>query len=158
MLDGKLLKYGQLFVRVALIFNGTAHGNVLVSVRPILRHTLREPFNALGQKEKGAVRPLFDHFPAFAAPRIGFFNEKVGGKAKIHQPRLHFITAFFEQRYRLIKVLCFNDHARINAALGVTLMDIAMQAAFAALFTSTPRISHRHRRTLLSFVPRIIGI
>ena len=150
MLDGKLLKYGQLFVRAALIFNGTAHGNVLVSVRPILRHTLREPFNALGQKEKGAVRPLFDHFPAFAAPRIGFFNQKVGGKAEIYKSRLHFIAALFELRDRLIKVLRLNDPARINTSLGIALMDIAMQAALAALFASAPRIPHRHGFALLS--------
>lgn len=55
VVDGKRLKYGQLFVRIALILNGTAHGNVLISVCPILRYALCESLNALGQKEKGAV-------------------------------------------------------------------------------------------------------
>ena len=45
--------------------------------------------------------------------------------------------------------LRINNHTRINAVFGVALMDVAMQAALAAFFTSAPRIPHWHSVTLL---------
>ena len=155
MLDGKRLEHRQLFVCIALIFNGTAHRNILIPICPILRDTLCESLNALGQKEKVAVCPLLDHFPAIAAPSIGFFNEKVGRKAEIYKSGFHFIAALFELCYRLVKVLCLDNHARIDTTFGIALMYVAMQAAFAAFFTSVPRIPHWHSFTLLSFISLI---
>ena len=93
VLDWECLKHRQLSVCILLIFNRAANHNVFVSIVPILWDALHEAFDSLGEEKKGAVGSLPDHFPAFFAPPICFLNQKICGKAGIHNPGLQFIAA-----------------------------------------------------------------
>ena len=143
--DGQRTKYRQLFVRIALVLDRAAHDHVFVAAAPVRRSALREALDAFSQKKEGAVGPRLHHLPAFAAPRVGVLDQKVGRKPDIHQPRLHFIAALLELCHRLVKILRLNDQICVDAPLGVALMNVAVQAALAAPPAPPPRIPPRHR-------------
>lgn len=145
--DREALENAEFIICVFLILDRTAYHDILIAIAPILGDTVHEPADALGEKQKCAVRPLLHHLPAFRPPGVGLLDQKVGGKAGVYDARLHLEMPVLQPLCGLGKVLCPFDDTRINAALCIPFVDVAIAAAFAALSAASPRIPHRHTLT-----------
>lgn len=64
MLNRQCLKYSELFVCIFLVFNCATNNYIIVPIIPILWDTFHKPFYTLCKKQKSAILPLLNHFPA----------------------------------------------------------------------------------------------
>ena len=142
--DGEFLEKREFAIGVFLILHGAAHHHIVVTIPPIFGDALHKPLDALGEEQKGAVLALRYHRPTSVTPWVGFFDEKIRGKAGVDHAGLHFVIAVFQPCQRLFKIIGFYDVSGVHASLGIAFVDIAMQASFTAFFTSAPRVPHRH--------------
>ena len=97
MLYRKRTEQRELFISVFLIFNRAADDDVIVAAVPIGGDAIRKAFDTLCEKKKTAIRPLFNHCPAFIPPCIAFFNQKIGGKTNINKAGFHLVRPAAER-------------------------------------------------------------
>ncbi|MPN18764.1 hypothetical protein SDC9_166127 [bioreactor metagenome] len=98
------------------------------------------------------VLPLTDHAPTVGPPWVGIRQQKIAGKAQVHQLlRLHFVFAVLLPFYRGAKPWGLHDLASIDPALCIPLVDVAEFAALAIPVAATPWVPTRHRCPLFLY-------
>ena len=81
VLERKIQKDGNAFVRTALIFGGNAEGDVLPTVAPVFWKVVGDAVGALGEEEEDDIRAFGDDPPCVVAPLVGFFEKEIAGEA-----------------------------------------------------------------------------
>ena len=91
--DGCRQKYRQPVIGHFLVLDGAAHKHIVVAVAPVVGDALRKAVDAFGEEIEPEVTSLSHHLPAFGAPRVGVFQQKIGGEAGENQfPAFNFPT------------------------------------------------------------------
>ena len=141
---GKLDKYRQTRVRRLLIFAGYRYRYVAVAAAPIRRQTFARPFDTFSTYQKIYVGAAFDYFPRFAAPLVGFRNEKVRSKASRQlRARRHLEIARLVPCKRQIEIcLGAGNDVCVPVAGTVQKIYVAVKTARTALVTAVPRVPH----------------
>ena len=80
MLDGGGEENGQTIIRHRLVLDRASNQHIVVAIAPIIRDTLRETVDALGEEIEHAVTPLAHHAPAVRPPFVGIFQEEIRGE------------------------------------------------------------------------------
>ena len=143
VLDGQRQEDRQSVVGHLLVLHRASHDDIVVAFAPVVGHARHETVDALGEEEKPEVAPPFHHLPAIRPPRIGIFQQEVGGEAgedhlaAFDLPRF---VAFLPDRQ--VEVARFPAlTARYLAAVHLILtIHIAVLAPRAYLGASVPRI------------------
>lgn len=102
-------KYWQAKICHFLIFTSTADMNIVVSLAPIGRGTLRKSVDTLCDYQKCYLRTLSYHLPALVTPFIRLVKKEVGGETGINDiaVRHHFIITVFITLGRSVKRFVF---------------------------------------------------
>ena len=135
-------KYRQAKICHFLIFTGTADMNIVVSLAPIGRGTLRESVDTLCDYQKCYLRTLSYHLPALLTPFIRLVKKEVGGETGINDiaVRNHFIITVFITLGRSVKRFVFHYCRAVYIVLCVTSVDVTVFTSVADFPTTVPRI------------------
>ena len=142
--DGKLRENAQPLVGPLLILHSAANDHIVPTVVPVFRNAVHKTLDPFGQKQELAVLPLPDHIPAFCAPGVSILDQKIRGKAEVHQTGFHLIFAVLLPGDGLAEILCSDDFVCIHTPFGIALVDIAELTALAVPVTTPPGVPHCH--------------
>lgn len=134
-------EYGQPQIGLPLILDRTADRHILVALAPVGGEQIGQPRDTLGKEHELQVATQRHHLPALVAPRVGLFEQEVGGKAGIY----HLSAADLEASRavaarRQIERRSAPRHAAVGTPLGVLPIDVAVETPFADLAASVPRV------------------
>ena len=116
--------------------------NIVVSLAPIGRGTLRKSVDTLCDYQKCYLRTLSYHLPALITPFIRLVKKEVGGETGINDiaVRNHFIITVFITLGRSVKRFVFHYCRAVYIVLCVTSVDVTVFTSVADFPATVPRI------------------
>lgn len=102
--------------------------NIVISLAPIDRGTLRKSVDTLCYYQKCYIRTLSYHLPALITPFIRIVKKEVGGETGINDiaVRHHFIITVFITLGRSVKRFVFHYCRAVYIVLCVTSVDVTV--------------------------------
>ena len=144
MFDRKRQENGQPIIRHLLILHRATHDDIVVAVAPVVGHTFHKTVDALGEKEKPEIAPLFHHQPTFRPPFVSIFQKEIGSETGKHQftalylPRLVTFPLNRQVEVASLSTLAARYLASVHLILAIHITVLASRAYLGATMPWIP--------------------